>query len=531
MGGAKRVCIVGAGSSGLTSARQMLDEGLDVVIYEKSAVLGGLWAYHEQDIFGQPSVMRSTIINTSKEMSAFSDFPPPKEFPNYMHNTYMHRYFESYADNFNLRSRVRFNHELVEAAQAEDYEESGRWNVLVRDTQGGVERRETFDAIMVCVGHHVYPHVPTFPGQEKFRGKIVHTHSLKVPDEFKGKRVAVVGIGNSGVDAAVEASTVTSTVYLSTRRGAWIIRRVGPNGIPMDVFLSTRLNNYIKNIIPESAANGYVEDLLNSTFNHKAYGLQPKHRFGSQHPTINDALPNKILSGVIQVKKDIKEFTADGVLFDGDTEVTELDVVILATGYQIKFPFLPKDVISVQNNQVQLYKNMFPPNLRHPTLSIIGLIQPIGAIFPIAEMQARWQAQLLSGKKHLPPVDEIFREIDAKQEVLKKRYVLSPRHTIQVDFIDYMDEIADQIGAKPTLMKYFFSDPQLFWQLLRGPCLPYQYRLEGPHLWKGARDAIIKAPSRIMSPLNKSTHWFTKGSNLAILYFFIVLLILAYVAF
>lgn len=110
--------------------------------------------------------------------------------------------------------------------------------------------------------------------------------------------------------------------YLSTRRGAWIARRVGPNGVPIDAFLSTRLKNYIRHLLPESVTNEYAENFLNGTFNHEAYGLKPKHRYNAQHPTMNDSLPNKILSGFVRVKKNIVEFTEDGVLFEGDDEVS-----------------------------------------------------------------------------------------------------------------------------------------------------------------------------------------------------------------
>ncbi|CAN7937601.1 unnamed protein product [Ixodes hexagonus] len=558
-----RICIIGAGSSGLTSARQMLDEGFEPVLYERSNNVGGLWAYHNDDVDGLASVMRSTIINTSKEMSAFSDFPPPKDAPNYMHNTKMLAYFKSYAEHFGITKHVCLRQEVLQVTPAADYDATGRWDVVVKDLDSGVKRTETFDAVMVCVGHHVFPNVPTFKGQEKFKGTITHTHSIKVPDKFRDRRVAVVGIGNSGVDAVVDVSHVASQVkgtitmrgntsrsaryvllrhipdvslsmyhtlckmyvshrhkidtvsiatYLSTRRGAWIARRVGPNGMPIDSFLTTRLKNYLRQLLPESMSNDYTEALLNHHFNHEAYGLKPKHRYNAQHPTMNDSLPNKILSGYVHVKKDIVEFTEDGVLFEGDDEVTKLDDVILATGYQIKFPMLPKDVVSVVDNQVQVYKYVFPPGLKHPTLAIMGLIQPVGAIFPIAEMQARWMAQLLAGNRKLPSQAEMYEDIGRKKAALQRRYVDSPRHTIQVDWINYMDELADQFGARPKMLKYLFTDYELFKALL-GPCVPYQFRLEGPHPWAGARDAILGARDRIHYPLNRECTRFgtTKG--------------------
>ncbi|KAL1427560.1 hypothetical protein MTO96_017262 [Rhipicephalus appendiculatus] len=459
----KKVCVVGAGSSGLTCARQMLDYGFDVVLYERSADIGGLWAYHDDDVEGRASVMRTTIINTSKEMSAFSDFPPPKDLPNYMHNTKMLGYFRSYADHFGVTKHVKTRHDVVQVTPAADYEKTGRWDVLVRDLETNNDHTETFDAVAVCVGHHVYPNVPHFKGQEKFRGRIVHTHSLKNADSFRNHRVAVVGIGNSAVDAVVDA-----------------------------------------------------------------YGLKPKHRYNAQHPTVNDALPNLILSGKVRVKKDIVEFTEDGVLFEGDDKATLLDDVILATGYQIKFPFLPKDVLSVVDNQVQLYKYVFPPQLRHPTLALIGLIQPVGAIFPIAELQSRWLAELLSNKRSLPSEKAMFENIRKKRESMRHRYVASPRHTIQVDWINYMDELASQIGARPNILKYFFTDNELFRALL-GPCVPYQFRLEGPHSWSGARQAILDSRHRIMYPLNDRCTSFSKKKKgpSAFLYMFLFFFVLA----
>lgn len=523
-----RVCVLGAGPSGLTCARQMLDYGFDVVLYERSATIGGLWAYHDEDVDGQASVMRTTIINTSKEMSAFSDFPPPKDLPNYMHNSKMVSYFRSYADHFGVTPLVRTKHDVVQVTPAADYEETGRWEVLVRDLEANSERREKFDAVCVCVGHHVYPNVPTFKGQENFRGRIFHTHSLKNADKFRDRRVAVVGIGNSGVDAVVDASYVASEVYLSTRRGAWVARRVGPNGMPIDIFLTTRLKNYMTRIVPRSTTDDYLENIANGFFNHEAYGLKPKHRYSSQHPTVNDALPNLILSGKVRVKKDIVHFTQDGVLFEGDDKVTPLDDVILATGYQIKFPFLPKDVVSVVDNHVQLYKYVFPPQLRHPTLAVIGLIQPVGAIFPISEMQSRWMGELLCKRRSLPSAEAMYENIRRKQEAMRRRYVGSPRHTIQVDWINYMDELASQIGARPQLLKYFFTDNELF-RVLLGPAVPYQFRLEGPKRWAGARQAILDAHQRVLYPLNDRCLSFERKGQTqsAFLYAFAFLFVLA----
>lgn len=142
-----------------------------------------------------------------------------------------------------------------------------------------------------------------------------------------------------------------------------------------------------------------VEHMLNSRFDHEKYGLKPAHRVFGQHPMVNDALPNRILSGTVVVKGDIEEFVEDGVIFKGESKVTPIDAVILATGYEVHFPFLDDKILFAKNNEVQLYKYMFNPNLAHPnTLAFIGLIQAVGPAIPISEMQARWYIHLMQGK-------------------------------------------------------------------------------------------------------------------------------------
>lgn len=244
-----------------------------------------------------------------------------------------------------------------------------------------------------------------------------------------------------------------------------------------------------------------VEKDLNSKFDHEAYKLKPKHRVFSSHPTMNDFLPNCILSGRIIVKSDIKRFEENGILFTDDSEITEVDVVILATGYLIKFPFL-SDIVHFKDNKVHLYKYSIIPTLKHHTLAIIGLIQPLGPIFPVAEMQSRWFTQVLKGNLKLPAKECMEKDIKAKNEANAKRYTDSTRHTIQIDWIPFMDELSKAIGAKPNLIKMAVTDPKLFWACFNGPCLPYQYRLQGPHAWAGARQAILDYENRVFTPLN-----------------------------
>ncbi|XP_013791917.1 dimethylaniline monooxygenase [N-oxide-forming] 5-like [Limulus polyphemus] len=501
----KRICIIGGGSSGMTSIKACLEEKLQPICFEKTDQLGGLWRYRDDTSDDLASVMKSTIINSSKEMSAYSDYPPPKEFPNYMHHSYMIRYIEMYAEKFDLVQHVRFRHEILKVVENQDPEKNECWKVTIRDIAKGQSFDDFFDGIMVCSGHHVYPQIPTFPGMESFKGKVLHTHDYKKPDGLGDKKIVIVGIGNSGGDVAVELSQIADKVYLSTRSGCWIIPRVGPHGLPFDATFLKRSWNTLWNNAPYSLLCYISEKYVNTRFNHETYCIKPKHRIFGQHPMVNDALPNRILSGTVELKGNIKEFTENGVIFEGEDEELGVDVVILATGYKIDFPFIDDKIFSVKDNKVELYKYVFPPKLKHQSLAFIALAQPVGSLLPIGEIQARWFALLMAKKVKLPPVEEMMDDIKKKHDDQVKRYLENPRYTIQLDWISYMDEIASLINAKLNLFYLLLTDPNFFRQCFFGPCLPYQFRVSGPHSWGEARRTIMTYNERVFGAL-KTRH-------------------------
>ncbi|OWF49921.1 Dimethylaniline monooxygenase [N-oxide-forming] 5 [Mizuhopecten yessoensis] len=393
------------------------------------------------------------------------------------------------------------------------------------------EKVETlFDAVLVCTGHHASSHVPVFRGFSEFKGKVIHSHDYKTPYQYENKRIVVVGIGNSGGDVAVELSSVTSQVYLSTRRGTWVLNRVGQNGLPID-FTHSRLVVWANSLCSLRIKEPMARHVLNSRFDHAAYALQPKHSFFAQHPMVNDDLPNRIASGSIKVKTDIKCFTATGVEFTDGTKEENIDSVILATGYVIGFPFIDTSVLNVQQNNVELYKYMFPPKLRKQTLCIIGCVQPLGALMPTSELQCRLATRVFKGDVTLPSSDEMWKDIRRKEDTMRKTYVKSIRHTIQVDWIPYMDELATLVGCKPDLRFLLLTDPKLAWLCLVGPCTPYQFRLQGPGKWTGARDAILTVKQRTLYPLKTRSLGFVPNQSQSGFAIFSFSFILMYIMF
>ncbi|KAE8611386.1 hypothetical protein XENTR_v10012432 [Xenopus tropicalis] len=494
----KTVAVVGAGASGLAAIKCCVDEGLEPTCFERSEDIGGLWRYKDNPEDGRASIYKSVIINTSKEMSCFSDFPIPDDFPNYMHNSKIMEYFRMYAQNFSLMKYIQFKTTVCSITKSLDFPTSGQWIVTIE--KDGKQNKSVFDSILICSGHHTFPHLPltSFPGIETFKGQYMHSRDYKGPEDFKNKRVLVIGIGNSGGDIAVELSRIAKQVFLSTRRGAWIVNRVSKNGYPLDI-LKSRFVYLLNKALPSSLTNYMAENAVNQRFNHDNYGLLPTHRFYSQHPTLNDELPNRIISGQVKIKCNVKEFRENDVVFEDGTEEKDIDMVIFATGYSFSFP-CDESVLTVTENKVSLYKYVFPPRLEKNTLALIGLIQPLGAIMPISELQGRLATRVFKGLVRLPAAQTMIHDVAQKRQKMECRYVRSQRHTIQVDYVDYMDELASLLGVKPSLFQLFMTDPKLALKVLFGPCTPYQYRLMGPGKWSGARAAIMTQHDRIIKP-------------------------------
>lgn len=488
-----RVAVIGAGASGLTALKACLEEGLDAVCFEKTSELGGLWTYREQNVDGVASVMFSTTTNTSKEMSAFSDFPPPPRYPNYMHHSLVSKYLNDYADAFSLRRHVRCCHSVIRLSPTHDHGATGRWDVVVRDEEKGSTFEHTFDAVMVCTGYDHTPLETKFFGlSDQFKGRVLHARDYKRPAGFQDSRVLVIGLGNSGCDIAVELSTVADAVYVSTRRGCWTIPRVGDHGEPFDVSNVRRSWNWLFKHLPYGLVCSVSEHGANKRFNHAMYNLGARHRIHSQHATISDLLPSKILNGTVIIKGNVHSFSEDSVFFEDDPSVGfAVDVVILATGYTAHFPFIDGSVLPVRDNRVRLYKYVFPSHMQRGTLAFIGAVQPEGSLFPISELQSRWAAGVFAGRYDLPTIAAMENYVDCKDQLTEGRYISGSRHARQVDWIDYMDEVAELVGCKPRLGRLLLTDPALAWACVFGPCLPYQYRLHGARPYPKARQQIM----------------------------------------
>ena len=187
------IAIIGAGCSGLTAIKACLDEGLEPVCFEMQSDIGGLWNYNDSPGAGRGGVYKSCVMNTSKEMMAFSDFPPPGDFPVFLPHKYVNKYFNLYADNFGIRKYIKFKTEVLKIVPSANYDEDGSWDVTYRPSDEFHPVTTTYGGVMICSGHHTYPYTPHFDGIEKFQGTVKHSHGYRTNRDLAGKNVLVVG--------------------------------------------------------------------------------------------------------------------------------------------------------------------------------------------------------------------------------------------------------------------------------------------------------------------------------------------------
>ncbi len=432
-GALPRACIIGAGSSGITAAKALADRGIPFACFEKSDKVGGNWVFGNRN--GMSSSYSTLHINTSRERMEYADYPMPVSYPDFPRHDQIARYFDDYVEHFGLRERITFNTGVEHARPLE----GGGWEVTIEGVgaAGGREVRR-YDALLIANGHHWNPRWPEPPIPGSFDGEQIHAHDYKQPSQLAGRRVVVVGMGNSAMDIAVDASYHALSTTLVARRGVHVVPKyilgrpldagVRPSRMPFTWLLSGMQ-------LVTRVTVGPME----------RYGLpRPNHRLGQAHPTVSSRILDRLAHGAIAVKPEIAELAGECVRYaDGSEE--QADLIVYCTGYKISFPFLDEQLVSAPENRLVLYKRVFSPE--HPGLYFIGFVQPWGAIMPIAELQGRLVAEHLTGDYALPAPAQMGRDMEAMMRRQSRRYQASKRHTIQVDFSNYVVELDDERRA------------------------------------------------------------------------------------
>ncbi len=470
------VAIIGAGPAGLTAVKCLLEAGLEAVVFEKTADIGGLWHYNEDAPDGGGIAYRSLKTNTSKKMTAFSDFPFPEETADYPHRSIVLQYFNDYADFFDLRPHIRLNTPVQQITRQKD----GRWLVNYQ-TENGTAESQQFDAVVIASGFYQKHLIPSLPGLDDFEGDIIHSADYKGPEPFTGMRVVVIGAGSSGSDIAGEVGGTAELVDISAKSGVWFVPHFA-NGKPLDNNL-TRFSA----MLPGSIRKRFFEKValtsyLNMGFSDEKLSdlLLPDFDPVLTRVTPGTIILERIRDGRVRVKGDIQHIEPNGVRYT-DGSHSEADSLIFCTGYAPALPFMDPTIIQVQDdNTIGLYKHVFHPELDN--IAFLAQCRVGGPVFPVMEMQARWTAAVFTGQVDLPP--PAIRKQAIETHFAACRQI--GKNPMQVLYGPYMDDIAKQFGVRPKLLGH----PRLFKKLLFGPMLPAQFRLDGPGKSEKARQII-----------------------------------------
>lgn len=408
------VCVVGAGPAGLVATKTLIQAGLDVDCFESSSVVGGHWVIDNPS--GRSSAYRSLRTNTTKRMSRLSDYQMPDDWPEFPGHELVRRWFDDYIDRFGFRHHIATGHEVQSAEPHPD----GGWTVTVRGPDGERFSR-TYRALVAASGNYRYPKSPSYTGH--FDGSVIHAQQYRDPAspcDTRGNRVVVVGTGNTGCELACEiAGSGAAAVYISARSGNWILPKTingrpasdaAPMTHPCDPVLKflrpwpARWRNRLFVALTERAVRQRFAATMQRLLE---LGLPPPPpRPLSKRPTVSQDLLQALESGAIRARPAIERLAGSRVVFSGG-EQAEADVIVNATGYHLRYPYLPSPLVDTANDDLNLYLGTLHPT-RHD-LFVVGVSRPTGAFWPIAEVQARFAAELLTGRYALPGTSAIAR--------------------------------------------------------------------------------------------------------------------------
>src|SRR5262245_10363274 len=474
----RRVCVVGAGISGLVTAKVLLEDGFDPLLFEKDATLGGVWS---------PSrTYPGLCANNSRDTYAFSDHPYPQTAGVFPSSQEVFDYLGGYADRFGLRPRLRLRSQVVRVARPAG---ASRGFVVTVRPDGAPPTTEHFDYVAVCNGTFSIPRVPRVDGMDGFAGRALHSSELTDPDLIAGRRVVVVGAGKSALDCAAWAATHARTANLVFRRPAWMVPRYLPGGLPGDRLVVSRFAEaflrYHRQGPAERLLHGPGRALVALFWAGFSRALRrllrmpatlvPARRLpdGVDEIAVVDDFYDLVRAGRIDARRGaIVRFGGGTTLELTDGARLDADVVVFATGWRQDISFLDEDLrrLVERDGRYHLYRFILPPGLSD--LGFVGWNSSTACQLS-SEIAAHWLSACFAGELTLPSVDDMEREVAHVHrwaaEVLPRRsqgYFIGP--LLGHD----MDEMLDDLGiprkrARTALGEYLL------------PLWPTRYRSVG----------------------------------------------------
>jgi dimethylaniline monooxygenase (N-oxide forming) len=497
--------VIGAGPAGLAALKELKDRGHDVTAFEARPSLGGVFARQYRDL----QLTTSNLITSFGSHSDGAEHDPVV----WTGGEYL-AYLNGYARHFDLCRDIHFS-TRVESIRRHDA--TGKWllraapspaadpsrpdrrpagegwgEILGREAlpAGGAELE--LDHVAICSGMNMLPSAPAWPGKERFRGQILNAADFWVPEEFAGKRVLVVGLGESGSDITLLIAAAAKASAVSTRQGpGYVIPRYA-GGRPTDLDTNRCYHSIPRRLAgkPLVRFKTRIEDLFlgpeddrgvlrQAAEINRRRGYSPFHRFATK----NTSFVKAMLYHGTELRAEIARLEEDRVVFV-DHSSFQCDVIIVCTGYRFTFPFLARthpELMAAASNPRALYKHMIDPGIGLG-LAWIGFVRPgLGSIPACAEMQARYLALLLSGERRLPSPDEMERDTGAQSALDLEQFPAdAQRLRALTDYLRFIEGMARQIGCRPPLMRLFFTEPRTWIKMVFGPLAAAQFRFAGP---------------------------------------------------
>ena len=457
-----RIGIVGAGLSGLVTAKTFLEEGFEVAVFEQEDELGGVWARSRR----YPGL----ATQNPRDTYAFSDFPMPASYPDWPSGEQVQAYLAAYADRFGVTPRLRLG-TRVTRAEPRTGSRAG-WRLRTAGADGRDETHEV-DWLVVCNGVFSAPFVPDLPGRAEFEaagGRVLHSTGLRSTEEAAGKRVVVVGFAKSAADAAVAAAGTAARVTLVHRRALWKMPKRFFGRVHLKYVLTTRFSEAL---FRDRRLVGGFERLLHSAgrplvwlfwrgierhlrraFALDAHGLVPDEPIeklvGCGLSLASGGFYERVADGTVAVRRGEVARMAPGAVELGDGTRLEADLVVFGTGFRQELPFLPEHVLEQvrgEDGSFRLHRNILP--LALPRLAFVGYNSSLYSQLT-SEIGARWLAEHVQGRIALPPAPEMHREVEARLAWLRAE---RPNHmasgTCVVPFnFHYLNDLLRDMGAR-----------------------------------------------------------------------------------
>jgi hypothetical protein len=481
----KRVCVVGAGVSGLAALKEVLEEGHSAVCLERENVPGGVFA---TGVAYDP--MQLTV---SQYFMAYSSFPPPleEERRHWSRQEYVD-YLERFRQRFGLDQHIHLNCAVETVSREAD------GSFAVEYTREGKTVRERFDAVAICRGafRAEAPRMPDLPGAETFTGEITHTARYKGAEPFRGKRVVCIGMGETSADVTNQISEVASACYLALRNYPLLISRHPYGGRATNDGYTNRLlawtprqqiqEYYGKRVQADLTSGDPQRQLISDWFIKAGFTGKPLQK--------NDDFVANLLQGKIHhIPHGVARLAGNTVHFTNGEHV-EADVIMCCTGYEeSSIPAEWLDGREIKDVR-RLFKHAFHPDLG-PRLALIGWTRPFnGGVPACSEMIARYFALLCSGKRELPARPDLEKRIEEDLVREETTFSQTPHVRTLVDYTEFLDGVAGLVDCAPELTD-FLDDPPLLYKLICGTSIGATYRLRGPGADpEMARQVILRLP-------------------------------------